>query len=131
CLTFIVVFAGGRNIFQARQLVNERLQEVKDEFPPGTESPMMLPITSAVSWLLKFSLQSDKVPLLDLRTLCDWDIRNRILAIPGIASVVCMGPGPKQYQVLLSSPKLLQYNISLKEVAEALRETNRNVPGGL
>jgi CzcA family heavy metal efflux pump len=128
--TVIVVFAWGTNIFQARQLVNERLQEVKEQFPPGTESPMMLPITSAVSWLLKFSLQSEKVSLLDLRTLCDWDIRNRILAIPGIASVVCMGPGPKQYQVLLSSPKLLQYNVSVKEVVEALKETNRNVPGG-
>ncbi len=128
--TVIVVFAWGTNIFQARQLVNERLQEVKEQFPPGTESPMMLPITSAVSWLLKFSLQSEKVSLLDLRTLCDWDIRNRILAIPGIASVVCMGPGPKQYQVLLSSPKLLQYNVSVKEVVGALKETNRNVPGG-
>ena len=128
--TVIVVFGWGTDIFQARQLVNERLQEVKEQFPPGTESPVMLPITSAVSWLIKFSLQSDKVPLLDLRTLCDWDIRNRILAIPGIASVVCMGPGPKQYQVLLSSPKLLQYNITVKEVVEALKETNRNVPGG-
>jgi CzcA family heavy metal efflux pump len=128
--TVIVVFAWGTDVFQARQLVNERLQEVKEQFPPGTESPMMLPITSAVSWLHKFSLQSDKVSLLDLRTLCDWDIRNRILAIPGIASVVCMGPGPKQYQVLLSSPKLLQYNVSVKEVVEALKATNRNVPGG-
>ena len=103
---------------------------MKEQFPPGTEAPLMLPITSAVSWLLKFSLQSDKVALLDLRTLCDWDIRNRLLAIPGIASVVCMGPGPKQYQVLLSSTKLLQYNITVKNVIEALRETNRNVPGG-
>jgi CzcA family heavy metal efflux pump len=90
----------------------------------------MLPITSAVSWLVKFALQSDKVSLLDLRTLCDWDINNRLLAIPGVASVVCMGPGPKQYQVLLSSPKLLQYDITVKNVVEALRETNQNVPGG-
>ena len=97
----------------------------------AVSSAITSPITSAVSWLLKFSLQSDKISLLDLRTLCDWDIRNRILSIPGIASVVCMGPGPKQYQVLLSSPKLLQYNITVKEVVEALKETNRNVPGGL
>ncbi len=128
--TVIVVFGWGTDIYVARQLVNERLQEVKEQFPPGTEAPLMLPITSAVSWLLKFSLQSDKVALLDLRTLCDWDIRNRILAIPGIASVVCMGPGPKQYQVLLSSTKLLQYNVTVKNVTEALREANRNVPGG-
>ena len=128
--TIIVVFDWGTNIYIARQLVNERLQEVREQFPPGTEAPVMLPMTSAVSWLVKFALQSDKVPLLDLRTLCDWDIRNRLLAIPGVASAVCMGPGPKQYQVLLSSPRLLQYNLTVKEVVEALRQTNRNVPGG-
>ncbi len=128
--TVIVVFKWGTDIYTARQLVNERLQEAREQFPPGTEAPVMLPITSAVSWLVKFALQSDKVPLLDLRTLCDWDINNRLLAIPGVASVVCMGPGPKQYQVLLSSPKLLQYDITVKDVLEALRETNKNVPGG-
>jgi CzcA family heavy metal efflux pump len=128
--TIIVVFQWGTDIYTARQLVNERLQEVKEQFPAGTEAPVMLPITSAVSWLVKFSLQSDNVPILDLRTLCDWDIRNRLLSIPGVASVVCMGPGPKQYQVLLSSPKLLQYSVSVKDVIEALRQTNKNVPGG-
>jgi CzcA family heavy metal efflux pump len=128
--TVIVVFKWGTDIYTARQLVNERLQEAREQFPPGTEAPVMLPITSAVSWLVKFALQSDKVSLLDLRTLCDWDINNRLLAIPGVASVVCMGPGPKQYQVLLSSPKLLQYDITVKDVLEALRETNKNVPGG-
>src|SRR6266508_5371137 len=128
--TVIVIFMWGTDIYTARQLVYERLQEAREQFPPGTEAPVMLPITSAVSWLVKFALQSDKVPLLDLRTLCDWDINNRLLAIPGVASVVCMGPGPKQYQVLLSSPKLLQYDITVKDVLEALRETNKNVPGG-
>lgn len=128
--TIIVVFQWGTDIYTARQLVNERLQEVREQFPPGTKAPVMLPITSAVSWLVKFSLQGDKIPILDLRTLCDWDIRNRLLSISGVASVVCMGPGPKQYQVLLSSPKLLQYNVTVKEVIEALRETNKNVPGG-
>ena len=128
--TVFVVFEWGTDIYTARQLVNERLQEAREQFPPGTEAPVMLPLTSAVSWLIKFALQSDKVPLLDLRTLCDWDIRNRLLAIPGVASTVCMGPGPKQYQVLLSSTKLFQYNVTVKDVVEALRETNRNVPGG-
>jgi len=128
--TVIIVFEWGTDIYTARQLVNERLQEIREDFPPGTETPVMHPITSAVSWLIKFAIQSDKVPLLDLRTLCDWEIHNRVLAIPGVASVVCMGPGPKQYQVLLSSPKLLQYDVTVKDVVEALEETNVNVPGG-
>ena len=128
--TVIVVFEWGTDIYTARQLVNERLQEVREQFPPGTESPVMLPITSAVSWLLKFALQSETVSSLDLRTLCDWEIRNRILAIRGVASVVCMGPGPKQYQILLSSEKLLRYNVTVHDVLEAVRQANVNVPGG-
>ena len=128
--TVIVVFEWGTDIYTARQLVNERLQEVREQFPPGTETPVMLPITSAVSWLVKFALQSETISPLDLRTLCDWDIRNRILAIRGVASVVCMGPGPKQYQVLLSSEKLLRYNVTVHDVREAVRQANRNVPGG-
>src|SRR5207237_4482593 len=54
--TVIVIFNWGTNIYTARQLVNERLQEVKEQFPPGTQPPVMLPITSAVSWLVKWSL---------------------------------------------------------------------------
>lgn len=127
----IAVFEWGTDIYTARQLVNERLMEVREQFPPGTQAPFMQPITSAVSWLVKFALQSETASLLDLRTLCDWEIRNRILAIRGVASMVCMGgPGPKQYQVLLSSEKLLRYNVTVHEVAEAVRKTNINVPGG-
>ena len=76
----IAVFEWGTDIYTARQLVNERLQEVREQFPPGTEAPFMQPITSAVGWLVKFALQSETASLLDLRTLCDWEIRNRILA---------------------------------------------------
>ncbi len=128
--TVIVVFELGTDIYTARQLVNERLQVVREQFPPGTEAPVMLPITSAVSWLVKFALQSETVSPLDVRTLCDWDIQNRILAIRGVASVVCMGPGPKQYQVLLSSEKLLRYNVTVHDVREAVKQANVNVPGG-
>ncbi|MFQ5846926.1 MAG: efflux RND transporter permease subunit [Candidatus Methylomirabilales bacterium] len=128
--TVIIVFELGTDIYTARQLVNERLQEVREQFPPGTEAPVMLPITSAVSWLVKFALQSETVSPLDVRTLCDWDIRNRILAIRGVASVVCMGPGPKQYQVLLSSEELLRYNVTVHDVVEAVKQANVNVPGG-
>lgn len=129
--TVIVVFEWGTDIYTARQLVNERLQEVREQFPPGTEAPVMLPITSAVSWLVKFALQSETgISPLELRTLCDWDIRNRILSIRGVASVVCMGGGVKQYQVLLSSEKLLRYNVTVRDVLEAVRQANLNVPGG-
>ncbi len=128
--TIVVVFEWGTDIYTARQLVTERLQAVAGRLPPGTEPPVMLPITSAVAWLIKFALTSDTVSLMELRTLCDWDIRNRLLAIPGVASVTCLGGDVKQYQVLLSAEKLLNYNVTVSEVLDAVRQANVTVPGG-
>ena len=128
--TLVIVFSWGTDIYRARQLVNERLQSVRANLPPGTHEPTMLPVTSAVSWLIKYALVSDRVSPLDLRTISDWDIGRRLLSVPGVASVVSMGGGAKQYQILLSSDRLWQYDVSVKDVAEAVRKANVNVPGG-
>jgi len=128
--TIIVVFTWGTDIYRARQLVNERLQSAREALPPGTREPLMLPVTSAVSWLVKYALVSDSVSPLDLRTISDWDIGRRLLSIPGVASVVSIGGGAKQYQALLSSEKLWRYGLTVHEVVEAIRKTNVNVPGG-
>lgn len=128
--TIVVVFAWGTNIYAARQLVSERIEMVENRLPPGTRSPAMLPITSAVGWLVKYALVSDSVSLMDLRTISDWEIRNRLLAIPGVASVVSIGGEAKQYQVLLSSDKLFQYGLTVKELLDAVRQANVSVPGG-
>ena len=129
--TVLAVFKWGTNIYQDRQLVNERLQTARERFPVGVEPPVMLPVTSAVGWLVKYSLTSDTVSALDLRTYSDWVVRPRILAIPGIASVVSIGGGVKQYQVEISPEKLRAYNLTLADAVRALEETNRNAPGGV
>ena len=128
--TLVIVFAWGTDIYRARQLVNERLQSARESLPPGTHEPTMLPVTSAVSWLVKYALVSDRVSPLELRTISDWDIGRRLLSVPGVASVVSIGGGAKQYQVLLSSDRLWQYGVTVKDVAEAVRKANVNVPGG-
>ena len=128
--TLVIAFEWGTDIYRARQLVNERLQSIRANLPPGTHEPAMLPVTSAVSWLVKYALVSSRVSPLDLRTISDWDIGRRLLSVPGVASVVSIGGGAKQYQVLLSSDRLWQYGVSVKEVAEAVRKANVNVPGG-
>jgi Cu/Ag efflux pump CusA len=129
-LSTIVVFTWGTDIYRARQLVSERLQTAKETLPPGTKEPTMLPVTSAVSWLVKYALVSDTVSALDLRTISDWEIARRLLSIPGVASVVSIGGGAKQYQVLLSAQRLWQYGVTAKDVMEAVRKANVNVPGG-
>src|ERR1035438_8899108 len=67
--TVIIVFRWGTDVYVARQLINERIQSVRDHFPAGTQAPVMLPITSAVGWMIKYSLESDTRSLMDLRTI--------------------------------------------------------------
>ena len=127
--TITVVFQAGTNIYLDRQLVNERVQSVAGNLPPGTQPPAMLPVTSAVGWLVKYSLTSNTVPAMDLRTISDWEIRPRILSLGGIASAVSMGGEVKQYQVLLDPARMLAYRVSAEDVRQALANTNLNVPG--
>lgn len=127
--TVVIVFRWGTDVYVARQLVNERIQSVRDRFPAGTQAPVMLPITSAVGWMIKYSLESDTRSPMDLRTISDWQIRPRILALGGVASVVAIGGGVKQYQVLLDPDRLSAYHVSVAEVHAALEKSNVNVPG--
>lgn len=127
--TIVIVFRWGTDIYVARQLVNERIQSVRDRFPAGTQAPVMLPITSAVGWMVKYSLESDTRSPMDLRTISDWQIRPRILALGGVASVVAIGGEVKQYQVLLDPDRLRAYHVSVAEVRAALEQSNINVPG--
>ena len=127
--TITVMFKAGSNIYRDRQLVNERIQAVGGRLPAGAGSPVMLPVTSAVGWLVKYALTSDIVPPEKLRTLSDWEIRPRLLALGGIASVVSIGGEVKQYQVRLDTVRMLAYRISGEDVRRALEKSNSNVPG--
>ena len=127
--TIVVVFQAGTDVYLDRQLVNERIQSVAGSLPAGSHVPVMLPVTSAVGWLVKYSLTSKTVSAMELRTIADWDIRPRLLAAGGIASATAMGGDVKQYQVRLDPQRLLAYKISAEEVRKALEGANLNVPG--
>lgn len=127
--TITVVFDDKTDIFRSRQLVNERIQQVNNRLPPGIKSPAMLPVTSGVGWLVKYALISDKESPEMLRTLSDWTIRPRLLALGGVASVVALGGEVKQYQVRLLPERLFAYGITIEDVRQALTTANQNVPG--
>lgn len=127
--TVTVVFGAHTDIYLDRQQVSERLQAVVGNLPPGARAPTMLPVTSAVGWLVKYALVSDRVSPAALRTLSDWEIRPRLLALGGIASVESIGGEVKQYQVRLDPLRLQAYAVSVDEVRQALERANRNVPG--
>jgi Cu/Ag efflux pump CusA len=127
--TITVIFSANTDVYLDRQLINERIQNVLSRLPAGTKPPVMLPVTSAVGWLVKYALTSDNLSPEELRTLSDWEIRPRILALGGIASVVSIGGEVKQYQVRLDPNRMFAYQISAEEVRKALEKSNTNVPG--
>src|SRR5262247_3102953 len=94
------VFQADTDIFRARQLVTEKLQLASAHLPPTAGQPQMTPISASAGVLLKISLTSDKTSLMDLRTIADWTIRPRLLAVPGVAQVTTSGGEVKQYQVI-------------------------------
>jgi Cu/Ag efflux pump CusA len=127
--TITVVFDTTGNIYLDRQLISERIQSAAGLLPATAKPPVMLPVTSAVGWLVKYALVSDTVSPEQLRTLADWEIRPRILALGGIASVVALGGEVKQYQVQLNPSRMLAYQISAEAVRQALSKSNASVPG--
>lgn len=125
-----VEFEWNTDIYRNRQLVAERLQLAKEKLPAGV-TPVMGPIASIMGEIQLIGLSSDgKVSPLDLRTFADWTIRPRLLSVPGVAQVIAIGGGVKQYQILLSADKIQTHQLALKDIEEALSKISLNTTGG-
>ena len=126
-----VEFDWGTDIYTDRQIVTERLQLVQDRLPEGIK-PGLAPISSLMGQVLMLGLWSEdgKTDPIELRSLGDWVIRQRLLAIPGVSQIFTMGGGRKQFQVLVDPDALLRYGVSLQQVKQAVLEANDNATGG-
>lgn len=126
-----VEFGWETNVLVARQTVAERLQQASESLPADTK-PVMGPIASIMGEIMLVGLTGDspEVSPLDLRSVADWTIRTRLLAIPGIAQVTVIGGERKQYQVLVDPVRLQAHQRSLHDVEEALANANINSTGG-
>ena len=125
-----VVFNWGTDIYQARQLVTERLQSAESKLPEGIETPQIAPISSPIGTIVTYAFTSQTTDLMELRRIVDWQVTNRLLAVPGVTQVIVFGGDERQYQVLVSPEKLQAFNISLQDVTEAVAAANVNAPGG-
>lgn len=126
-----IIFEDGTNIFTARQLVAEKLQSARNRLPIEVQQPVLAPISTAVGDIIKIGLVSTgKTTPMDLRTLADWTIRMRLMAISGVSNVVTYGGQVKQYQVLINPNILKDYNLSLQDVVNAAQGSNTNAAGG-
>lgn len=126
-----VEFDWGTDIYTDRQIVMERLQLVQDRMPAGV-MPTLAPISSVMGQILMLGMWSDDgaTEPVELRTLADWVVRQRLLTVPGVSQVFTMGGGRKQFQVLVDPDALLRYGVTLQQVKQAVVNSNENATGG-
>ncbi len=126
-----VEFDWGTDIYNDRQIVAERLALVAGRMPQGV-TPQLAPISSVMGQIMIIGMWSEdgSTSPMELRTLADWVVRQRLLTIPGVSQVFAMGGERKQFQVLVDPDSLLRYGVTLHEVKAALLESNANATGG-
>jgi copper/silver efflux system protein len=127
-----VEFDWGTDIFQARQIVTEKLQLVAGTLPAGVPPPVLAPISSIMGEIMLIGMTGDPgVSPMAVRSVADWTLRRRLLAVPGVSQVVPIGGEVKQYQVRVSPEKLRAYGVTLQDVLRAAEESNVNASGGV
>jgi len=126
-----VEFAWGTDIFRNRQLVQEKLSLAQEKLPASIR-PTIGPIASIMGeiQLIGLSTENEQQSPMDLRTLADWTIRPRLLSIPGVAQVIAIGGGVRQFQILLSAEKIQKNQLAIDEIERNLTGISRNTTGG-
>ena len=126
-----VYFKDDVDIYFARRLVGEKLQEAKERLPQGYGEPALGPNSSGLGQVFWYTIESadQKLSAMDLRTLHDWSVRLMLRTASGVDDVTTWGGQEKQYQVLIHPQKLIKYGLSFKSVMEALAANNRQVGG--
>jgi copper/silver efflux system protein len=125
-----VEFDWGMDIFRARQIVSEKLQTVASTLPTGIGAPLLAPVSSVMGEIMMIGLTGPQPPM-ELRTVADWTIRRRLLAVPGVAQVIPIGGEVKQYQVMADPSRMLAANVTLEEVVRGAESSNENASGGV
>ena len=131
-LSYVAVyFKDNVDIYFARRLVGEKLQEVKGRLPEGYGEPELGPNSSGLGQVFWYTIEDadKKLSAMDLRTLQDWTVRLILRTAPGVDDVTTWGGHEKQYQVQIDPRKLVKYGISFKEVMERLAANNKQVGG--
>ncbi len=127
-----VVFKDNMGTYRPRQLVQEKLEEVKEEIPAGFGSPEMGPITTGLGEIYQYTLVPDdtaKYSPQELRSIQDWIVKRQMTMIPGVVEVNSFGGSIKQYEIAVSSEQLNACKVTLSEVYEALSRNNQNTGG--
>ena len=123
-----VVFDDSVSMYFARQMVNERLQQVTDQLPKGIQPQLGLPAT-AFGELYQYTLSGPMTPM-ELKDLQEWQIKRQLRTVPGVSEINNWGGEVKQYQITVDPALLAQYGLTLRDVAQRVAENNTNFGGG-
>jgi cobalt-zinc-cadmium resistance protein CzcA len=127
-----VEFEPDADYFLSRQLVAERVGQVAPQLPPGTEAPLLSSLTGRLNEIFEFTLEAEPgaADLMTLRDYAEFEVRNRLLAVPGVAAVERLGGYLRQFQVQLDPDRMSARNVTLDEVLHAAEGANLNAAGG-
>ncbi|MEP7245767.1 MAG: efflux RND transporter permease subunit [Gammaproteobacteria bacterium] len=117
--TVKVTFTEGTDVFRNRQLLAERVAEAATALPAGVRTPKLGPMTSSTMDLLKVGFTSRKLSGMELRTIVDWSVRPRVLAVPGVARAITYGGGRREIQVQVDPAKLAAFGVTMADVTAA------------
>lgn len=114
-------FDPGSDVYRDRQNLGERLAALATSMPSGVQAPAMSPLTSSTSVALVIGLTSQQRSLMELRTLADWTLKPRLLAVPGVSKVAVFGGEVKEYQIQVDAHRLAKYGLGLGDILEIAR----------
>jgi len=118
-----VTFRPQSDIYRNRQLIAERLTSLSGKLPQGVQAPVMTPLTSSTSTFYVLGLTSEKRSLMDLRTFAEWTVKQRLLAIPGVAKVSVFGGQVRQLQIQVKPDELIKYGLAIEDILSIARQT--------
>jgi len=121
-----ILFADGTDNYWSRQQVLERITQADI---PADAKPQLGPLASPIGEVYRYTLESRTMPLVDLKAYQDWVLEREFRKVPGVADVVSWGGGIKQYQVTVDPERLRAYNVTLKQVFDAVAANNANAGG--
>jgi cobalt-zinc-cadmium resistance protein CzcA len=125
-----VVFEEGVDIYFARQLVNERLQQARNDIPEGYGNPQIGPISSGLGEVFHFEVRGEGRSMMELRTILDWQISPRLRMVPGIVEVNTFGGEAQTLEVTLDPERLAAAKLGVAEVIKAIEKNHAAAGGG-
>jgi CzcA family heavy metal efflux pump len=125
-----VEFGWATEMTRARQLVTERLPVAQTQLPPAVPAPQLAPMSSVMGEIMFVGLRGPGRPAHEVRDAAEWTVRRRLLALSGVAQVVPIGGGLRQYQVAVDPDRLRRHGVTLAEVTHAIETSNQNTTGG-